>query len=47
MEAMQDKAPKKEQEIPQVPFDDALRKMLNAPPAHKVAKKPAKKKPAK
>lgn len=26
-----------------VPFDDALRKILNAPPQHKKAKKPAKK----
>jgi hypothetical protein len=25
--------------IPQMPFDDALRKILKAPPQHKVAKK--------
>jgi hypothetical protein len=27
-----------------VPFDDALKRILNAPPQHKVAKKKAKKK---
>lgn len=34
-------------DLPKAEFDDALRKMLNAPPAHKAAKKPSKKKPAK
>ena len=26
-------------EVPQMPFDDALRRILSAPPKHKVAKK--------
>jgi hypothetical protein len=26
-------------EMPQMPFDDALRKILSAPPQHKIAKK--------
>jgi hypothetical protein len=26
-------------EVPQMPFDDALRKILSAPPQHKKAKK--------
>jgi hypothetical protein len=42
------KAPKKEdQKVPghvPVPFDDALRKILSAPPQHKPAKKNEKKK---
>jgi hypothetical protein len=29
--------------VPRMPFDDALRKILNAPPQHKKAQKPAKK----
>lgn len=33
-----------EQGVPQMPFDDALRKILSAPPQHKAAKKKAKKK---
>jgi hypothetical protein len=32
------------QELQRMPFDDALRKILSAPPAHKMAKKKAKKK---
>jgi hypothetical protein len=39
--------PKKDQKQPvhvPVPFDDALRKILSAPPQHKVAKKSDKKK---
>lgn len=27
------------EEIPQMPFDDALKKILSAPPQHRVAKK--------
>jgi hypothetical protein len=30
---------KKPNDIPQIPFDDALRKILSAPPQHKTAKK--------
>ncbi len=41
-------APKKEKAkengIPQMPFDDALKRILKAPPQHRVAKKKAKKK---
>ena len=33
----------KEPTVPQMPFDDALRKILSAPPAHKKAKKKAQK----
>lgn len=37
---------RKKSDIPQMPFDDALRKILSAPPQHKEAKpkKKAKKK---
>jgi len=38
--------PKDVPPIPQIPFDDALRKILKAPPIHKTAKQPQKKKPA-
>jgi hypothetical protein len=31
-------------DMPQMPFNDALRKILSAPPQHRVAKKRAKKK---
>lgn len=31
--------PKKQPDIPQMPFDDALRKILSAPPQHKEAPK--------
>jgi len=34
----------KEQNVPTIPFDDALRRILSAPPQHRVAKKKAKKK---
>jgi hypothetical protein len=34
---------RRKQRIPQMPFDDALRKILKAPPQHKVAKKAKKK----
>jgi hypothetical protein len=33
-------------EMPQMPFDDALRAILKAPPQHKVSKPKAKKKQA-
>ena len=36
---MSNKKDQEEKQIPQVPFDDALRKMLNAPPAHKIKPK--------
>jgi len=35
---------KEEKEIPQMPFDDALRRILGAPPQHKVSKKQPSKK---
>lgn len=31
-------------EMPQMPFDDALRRILSAPPQHRVAKKKGRKK---
>lgn len=31
-------------DMPQMPFDDALRKILSAPPQHRVAKKKARRK---
>jgi hypothetical protein len=31
-------------EMPQMPFDDALRRILSAPPQHKMKKKKGKKK---
>jgi hypothetical protein len=37
----------KENGIPQMPFDDALRHLLKAPPQHKTVKKPQQKKPNK
>jgi hypothetical protein len=30
-------------DIPQMPFDDALRKILSAPPQHRITKKKGKK----
>jgi len=39
-----DKQQEKENSIPQMPFDDALRHLLKAPPQHKVTKKKLKKK---
>jgi hypothetical protein len=34
---------KGDESLPRIPFDDALRKILKAPPQHKVAKKAKKK----
>jgi hypothetical protein len=39
-----DERQKEEKEIPQMPFDDALRRILGAPPQHKVTKKQPSKK---
>jgi hypothetical protein len=47
---MPPKAPKKEdksntqREVVAIPFDEALRRMVNAPPQHKSTKKPSPKK---
>lgn len=41
---MKRKTKPKEPEAEPMPFDDALRRILNAPPAPRVAKKKAKKK---
>ena len=42
---MKKKSEKSEaEELQRVPFDDALRKILSAPPAHKVKPKPKQKK---
>jgi hypothetical protein len=44
---MQKDSPKKgtteEKSIPQMPFDEALRKLINSPPQHKEQKKEQKK----
>jgi hypothetical protein len=37
------KGNEKEQDIPQMPFDDALRKLMNSPPKHKEKTKEQKK----
>jgi len=39
------KPERKRNVIPQMPFDDALRRILKAPPQHKFSKKKARKKP--
>lgn len=36
-------AKRQKPDIPQMPFDDALRKILSAPPKHKTTKKKKKK----
>jgi len=38
------KAKRKEQDVPGMPFDDALKRLLNARPQHKTAKKKSTKK---
>jgi hypothetical protein len=37
------KKPPNEDALPRIPFEDALRKILKAPPQHRVAKKTKKK----